>query len=294
MTVPDPQTLLQALSSGLLLGGIFALGALGLSLVLGLMRLVNLVHGELVVLGAYLAFVLLDTVGLDPLLAALLVFVTVALVGYPLHRLALAPVARSGEEGPLLTTLALSIIVQNLFIQVFSGDTRALDRPYTRTSMNLLGTTVPTVYLLGFAVSLAVSGLVYLLVTRTGFGRKLRSSAEDPVAAAIMGVNVTRVHALTYGLGAGLAAIGGILVALCFSFNPTSGTEYLLVGFTIVVLGGLGSTFGTFAGGVFLGILQSLGAATLGDGYRTFVGLVLFLVILAVRPQGLFRQRVAG
>lgn len=294
MTVPDLQTLVQAVSSGLLLGGIFALGALGLSLVLGVMRLVNLVHGELVVLGAYLAYVLLDTAGVDPLLAAPVVFAAVAAVGYPLHRLVLAPVARSGEEGPLITAFALSIIVQNVFIQVFSGDTRALDRPYTRTAVRLLGISLPTVYLVGFGISLVVTAAVFVLMTRTGFGRRLRASAEDPDAAAVVGVAVGRVHGLTYSLGAGLAAVGGILVALCFSFTPVSGTEYLLSGFTIVVLAGLGSVFGTFAGGVSLGVLQSLGAAVFGDGYRTFVGLVLFLIILAVRPDGLFRKRVVA
>lgn len=284
----------QVISSGLLLGGIYALAALGLSLVLGVMRLVNLVHGELVVLGAYMALVLLDSTGLDPLVAGPPVFAGVALAGYALHRLVLAPVTRSGEEGPLLTTFALSIIVQNLFLQVFTGDTRSLDRPYTRTSVHLPGVTLPTVYLVGCALSLVITLAVYALMTRTGFGRRLRSSAEDPEAAAIVGVHVARVHALTYALGAGLAAAGGILLALCFSFTPTSGTEYLLGGFTIVVLGGLGSVFGTFVGGVTLGVVQSLGASAFGDGYRTLVGLVLFLVILAARPQGLFRRGAAA
>jgi branched-chain amino acid transport system permease protein len=293
MTLPDLPALEQTVLSGLLLGGVYALSALGLSLVLGLMRLVNLVHGELVVLGSYLALVLLAAAGLDPLFALPLVFAGVAVVGYPLHRFVLAPVSGSGDEGPLLTTFALSIIVQNIFIQVFSADTRALDRPYTRTALHLFGITFSTVYLIGFAVSFVVTAVVLLLVAHTGFGRRLRSSAEDPVAAAIVGVNVARVHAVTYALGAGLAAVGGILIALCFSFTPTSGTEYLLVGFTIVVLGGLGNAIGTFAGGAVLGLLQSIGAAVLGDGYRTLVGLVLFLVILAVRPQGLFHRSVA-
>jgi branched-chain amino acid transport system permease protein len=291
VNVPDLHALLQAMSSGLLLGGLYALGALGLSLVLGVMRLVNLVHGELVVLGSYLGYVALDAAGLDPLLALPLVFIAVAAAGYPLHRLLLAPVSRSGDEAPLLTTFALSIIAQNLFIQVFSGDTRALDRPYTRTTIHVAGLAVPTVYLVGFVISLAVTAGVHLLVNRTGFGRRLRAGAEDPLAAAIVGVDVGRVHGLTYALGAGLAASGGVLVALCFSFTPTSGTDHLLVGFTVVVLGGLGSVFGTFAGGMTLGVLQAIGAVTFGDGYRTFVGLVLFLVILAVRPQGLFRSR---
>jgi branched-chain amino acid transport system permease protein len=290
MTVPDLHSLVQAASSGLLLGGLYALSALGLSLVLGVMRLVNLVHGELVVLGSYLAFVVLDTTGVDPLLALPLVFVAAAAIGYPLHRVLLAPLTRGGEEGPLLTTFALSIIVQTLFIQAFTGDTRALDRPYTRSSLELLGVAVPTMYLAGFTIALAVTAAVHLLMTRTGFGRRLRASAEDPTAAGIVGVNVGRIHGLTFALAAGLAAMGGVLIALCFSFTPTSGTEYLLTAFTIVVLGGLGSVYGTFGGGVTLGILQSVGAVAFGDGYRTFVGLVLFLVILAVRPQGLFRK----
>jgi branched-chain amino acid transport system permease protein len=253
---------------------------------------VNLVHGELVVLGSYLGYVALTAYGLDPLLALPLVFVVAAVLGYPAHRLLPAPVTKWGEEAPLLTTFALSIIMQNLFIRFLTGDTRALDRPYTRTAFSILGVTVPTIYLVGFAISLAATAGVYLLMARTGFGRRLRASAEDPVAASIVGVSVGRVHGLTYALAAGLAAMGGILIALCFSFTPTSGTEYLLVGFTIVVLGGLGSVFGTFAGGVVLGIIQSLGAVLLGDGYRTFVGLVLFLLILALRPQGLFQKRV--
>ena len=290
MTLPDVHALLQAATSGLLLGGLYALSALGLSLVLGVMRLVNLVHGELVVLGAYLASAMLISWGTDPLLALPLIFVATALVGYPAHRLLLAPLAARGEEGPLLTTFALSIIAQTLFIRIFTGDTKSLDRPYTRDSFELGSIAVPTIYLVGFAISLLVTTCVYLLMTRTNFGRQLRASAEDPAAAAIVGVSVGRVHGLTYALGAGLASIGGVLLALCFSFTPTSGTEYLLVGFTIVVLGGLGSVYGTFAGGVTLGILQAIGAVTFGDGYRTFVGLVIFLAILALRPQGLFQK----
>jgi branched-chain amino acid transport system permease protein len=294
MTLPNTQALLQSVSSGILLGGLLALSALGLSLVLGVMRLVNVVHGDLAVLGSYLASLLLSAAGIDPLLALPLIFAAVSAIAYPAHRLLIAPVARASEEGALLTTFALSIIAQNVFIQVFSGDTRSLDRPYTRTAVHVLGITLPTVYLLGFAVALAVTVAVHLLMTRTGFGRRLRASAEDPQAAAIVGVSVGRVHGLTYALSAGLVAMGGVLIALCFSFTPTSGTDYLLNGFTIVVLGGLGSVAGTFAGGVTLGVLQSIGASVMGDGYRTFIGLVLFLVILAIRPQGLFRARATA
>lgn len=289
----DLSTVVQAAATGLLLGGIYALGALGLSLVLGVMRLVNLVHGEIVVLGSYLALLALTVFGLDPLLAMPVIFVAVAAVGFPLYRVVLEPLADRGEEAPLLTTFALSIVAQNLLILFLTGNTRAIDRPYSRETFEVLGIRLPVVYLIGFAISLVLTAAVHVLMRRTGFGRRLRAGAEDPAAAAVVGVNVRRVRAQTYALGAALAAVGGVLLALTYSFHPTSGVGYLLSGFTIVVLGGLGSVSGTFAGGATLGVLQSLGAVAFGDGYRSLVGLVLFIAILAVRPGGLFGRAVA-
>jgi len=289
----DVGAIAQAASTGLLLGGIYALSALGLSLVLGVMRLVNLVHGEVTVLGAYLGLLALSTFGLDPLLALPLVFVVVGLAALPVHRLVLAPLAGRGEEAALLTTFALAVIMQNLYIQWFTGDTRAITRPYSRSTIEVLGLRLPGVYLMGFAISLGCTIAVYALMTRSGFGRRLRAGAEDPMAAGVVGVDVGRVHAQTFALGAGLAAMGGVLLGLAFSFTPTSGTAFLLVGFAIVVVGGLGSVAGTFIGGTMLGVLQSLGALMFGDGYRGFIGLVLFLLVLALRPNGLFGRTAA-
>jgi len=255
------------------------------------MRLVNLVHGELVVFGAYFAFVLLDKFKLDPILALPILFIAAFLVAGPIYRVLLSPVLKYGEEAPLLTTFALSIIIQNLFIKFFSGDSRSLDRPYTRSSSHILGVTIPAVYLRGFLISVVVSGALAYVMNRTGFGREIRASTEDPLAASILGVNVKLIHGITYALSGGLAAVGGALVALCFAFTPSSGSDYLLTGFVIVILGGLGSVSGTFLGGVTLGILQSVVALIFGDGYRTLIGLVLFLIILATRSEGLFNRR---
>jgi branched-chain amino acid transport system permease protein len=293
MHVPDVSELLQATSTGLLLGGLFALTALGLSLVLGVMRLVNLVHGEMVVLGAYLATVLLNTAGLDPLLSLPLVALLTAGLAWPVQRLLLQPLARHGEEAPLLTTFALSVIAQNLLILVFTGNTRSIDRPYTRSSLDIGPVTVPVSYLLAFVVSAVVFLAVHLLVTRTGFGRRLRAGSEDPVAAAVLGVRVGRLHAATYALSGAIAGLGGALVGMAFSFTPTAGTQYLLTGFAVVVLGGLGSVAGTAVGGLLIGVAQAWGALIFGDGYRLFVGLVVFLVLLAIRPQGLFGRATA-
>lgn len=288
MTVPDPLALAQATGTGLLLGGLFALTALGLSLVLGVMRLVNLVHGELVVLGAYLAFWLADTFGVDPLLAIPVVALLAAGLAWPIQRMLLQPLARHGDEAPLLTTFALSVIGQNVLILLFHGDTRSIDRPYTRAVISLGPLTVPAIYLIAFTVSVLVCVAVHLLVTRTGFGRRLRAASEDPDAAAVVGVPVSRIHARTYALAGAVAGLSGALVGMCFSFTPTSGTEYLLTGFAVVVLGGLGSVKGTLLGGLGLGLAESWGAVVVGDGYRLFVGLVVFILFLAVRPQGLF------
>jgi branched-chain amino acid transport system permease protein len=291
MHLPDGLTLLQAAVSGLLIGGLFALAALGLSLVVGVVRIVNLMHGELVLLGAYAAFGLVQATGWNPLLLAPFAALAVALFGWPIERFVLQPVVRHGEEAPLLTTFALSVIIQNLLVFFLSADTRAIDSGYGATRIALGGVSIPAMYLVGFAVALVVCAGVHFLIARTAFGRRIRASAENPADAAVVGVPVRRLYLLTFMLAAGVAGLGGALLGMVFSFTPSSGVEYLLTGFTVVVLGGLGSVIGTLVGGLALGLVESLAAAFLGDGYRLFVGLVAFVVFLTLRPQGLFGRR---
>lgn len=291
MHLPDGLTLLQAAVSGLLIGGLFALAALGLSLVVGVVRIVNLMHGELVLLGAYAAFGLVQATGWNALLLAPLAALAVALFGWPIERFVLQPVVRHGEEAPLLTTFALSVIIQNLLVFFLSADTRAIDSGYGATRIALGGVSIPAMYLVGFAVALAVCAGVHLLIAHTAFGRRIRASAENPADAAVVGVPVRRLYVLTFMLAAGVAGLGGALLGMVFAFTPSSGVEFLLTGFTVVVLGGLGSVIGTLVGGLALGLVESLAAAFLGDGYRLFVGLVAFVVFLALRPQGLFGRR---
>jgi branched-chain amino acid transport system permease protein len=285
----DPTGLANTLAGGALLGGLIALSAVGLSLVLGVMRLVNLVHGQIVVLGAYIAFFLGSAFGLNPLLALPIVFAAGFLLTAPIQRFILEPVAKHGEEAALLTTFALAIIFENVFVRVFSGDTRSLDTAFSRQTIAVGPLNIPSIYLIGFAISLVVCVLVHLLVTRTPFGRSLRASSEDPTSAAIVGIHVSRVRWSTFALNGGLSALGGVLIALCFSFTPSSGAEYLLTGFAVIVLGGLGNVLGTFIGGIVLGLVQASGAYLFGDGYRSFVGLLVLILLLAVAPNGLLR-----
>lgn len=285
--VPDAVVVASSLASGLLLGGMLALTALGLSIALGVMRLVNLAHGELLVGGAYLGWFALQQFGIDPIAGLLLVGLAMAALALPLQRLLIAPLAGKGMEAPMMTMFGLSIIVQNLLLLAFSADTRTIDAPYAARPVTLGPITVSQIYLIGFGVSVLLVLAVHLLVTRTAFGRELRASAGDAAAAAVMGVDVRRVHALTFALGAACAAMGGVLIGTAFSFTPSTGGNYLLISFAIVVLGGVGNIFGTLVAGIAMGLLQSLGAVVFGDGYRDLVGLVLFLLVLALRPEGI-------
>jgi branched-chain amino acid transport system permease protein len=288
MTIPTGSSFINALVSGLLLGGLFGVTALGLSLVFGVMRLVNLWHGEMIVLGAYLALELTRHAGLDPLLTILVVAPVLFIVAAPVHRVLLEPLMSKGPEPALITTFALSVIAQNLYILIWSGDTQSLQASYATASTTIAGVRISLMYVISFAIALVLFAAIYLMLQKTGLGREIRASSEDAEAAAVLGVNVTRVHVFVYSLAGACAAIGGVLVGLTFDFTPTTGITYLLTGFAVVVLGGLGSVKGTFFGALLLGVIEGVGAAFFGDGYRDFIGFVAFLIVLSFRPQGLF------
>ncbi len=293
MSIPSGHELITAVITGVLLGGLFAVTALGLSLVFGVLRLINLVHGELVVLGAYLAYVIAKDSGLDPLVTLVAIVPVMFVLAYPVQRVLLTPLMDKGPEPALLTTFGLAIIAQNLFTLIFSGDTKSLSAPYATSSLSVAGLNIPAMYAIAFGFAVVLCGAAHLFLQRTAYGRAIRASAEDPGAAAVMGVDVKRVYGIIFGLAAACAAVGGVLAGLTFDFTPTSGTTYLLTGFAVVVLGGLGSVKGTFYGGLLLGVIEAVGAAFLGDGYRDFVGFAAFLIILAVRPQGLYGRATA-
>ena len=285
--------ILNSLISGILLGGVLALAALGLSIVLGVMGLVNLAHGEFLIAGGYLMIGLIGPLGLHPLAAMPLVALALALLAWPLQRYLLRPLVDKAPEASMMTTFGLSIVIQNVYLMLFRADTRSIGFDAATASVQVGPLSFGLVYLLGFVFSIATIVAVHFLVARTAFGRDLRASAADPVAAAVVGVNVNRVYGLTVALGAACAGLGGVLIGTIFAFTPSSGATYLLNAFAIVVLGGLGNIFGTLVGGVVLGILQSIGGVLLGDGYRDLVGLLVLLVVLAIKPTGIMGRKGA-
>jgi branched-chain amino acid transport system permease protein len=193
-----------------------------------------------------------------------------------------------GATAPLLITFGVSVVLQNMFILIYTPDVRSLSASYSQANFSIGSVTIPVIYVITLAAGVVLLYATHLVVTRTGFGRQLRASSEDPLAAGMMGVNVNKIYAATYAVAAGSAAVAGVLVALAFSFAPSAGTAYLITGFAVVVLGGIGSIKGTLIGGLLLGVIQSIGAAFVGDGWRVFIGCVVVLIVLSIRPQGLF------
>jgi branched-chain amino acid transport system permease protein len=286
--------LLQHLIDGLFLGGLYASTALGLTLVFGVMRVVNLAHGELLIGGCYLAYALSVGLGLDPLLSLLIVAPTMFLLAYIIQRLILSPTMKLGQEAPLVATFGLSLIFQTLFLLIFGVNSKSLNASYTLTGINILGDEVRTIYVIAFFAGLLLVAGLYLALNRLRFGKALRAAAEDPLAAASLGINVQHIYAMTFGLAAAVSAVGGTMIGLSYGFEPTTGTSWLLRSFTVVVLGGLGSLWGSFVGGILIGILEETVAAQIGPQYRDLIVFSFLVLILVIRPQGLFGRKVGG
>lgn len=281
------------LIDGILLGSLYACAALGLTLVFGVMRLVNLAHGELLVGGAFITYVVSTELGLDPLVSLLITMPVVALITYPTQRLLLTPLLAHGAEPPLVGTFGLSIVAQTALTLHFSADAKSLDASYAYEGIDLLGTRVRISYVIAFVAAIALVSLLYVGLTYLKAGKALRAASLDPEAAASIGIDVKHVYASTFALAAILAAVGGVLIGLIEGFTPTSGLQWLLRAFTVIVLGGMGSIWGTLLGGIALGVAETYAAQVFGPEYRDLVIFLLLVAVLVIRPQGLLGRRLA-
>lgn len=282
---------IAAVVNGLLIGGFYAVVALGLSLVFGVLRLINLAHGELLVGGAYLAYLLGTSFGLGPFLSLPVVVLVVGVLAYLLQRYLLTGLLVKRPEGAMVATFGIALLAEGLFAQFFTSEPRSLSSDLSTSGFTVVGIQVRTIYLVAFVIGALLCVLAHLALTRTRLGAVVRASAADPATAGLMGIDTSRVYAATFAAGAVIAAIGGVLVGVTFSVTPTTGTQYLIVGIAVVVLGGVGNVLGTFLGALLLGLVQSLAAAQFGGGYRDLTVYLLFFIVLALRPQGLFVRR---
>lgn len=277
---------------GVLLGGLYAMFAVGLSLMFGIMRLVNIAHGDFIVLAAYLALLVTEGLGLSPLASLVLVVPAMFGLGYALQRGVLNRTLGQDILPPLLVTFGLSVILQNLLLEFFSADSRKLSQGSLETaSLTMGGLSVGVMPLLVFCSAVAIIGGLQLLFYKTALGRAFRATSDDQQTAQLMGINNAHIFGLAMALAMAVVAIAGIFLAIRTSFDPTVGPARLLYGFEAVIIGGLGSLWGTLAGGVILGVAQAVGAK-IDPGWQILAGHLVFLLILIVRPRGLFPRSV--
>lgn len=284
---------LNALVQGTLLGGLYALFAAGLSLIFGVMRLVNIAHGDLIVLAAYIALSTSMALGLHPLLALVLVVPAMAGIGYLLQRAILNRTLGEDILPPLLVTFGLSVIIQNLLLETYSADPQKMDAGALETASISLGAlSVGVLPLLTFGVAVAVIAGLQWLFYHTALGRAFRATSDNQDIAQLMGLNKAHVFGLAMALSLAVTAIAGLFLGIRTNFDPSIGSGRLIFGFEAVIIGGLGNLWGTLAGGVILGVAQTVGAR-IDPGWQLLSGHLVFLLILAVRPNGLF-PRVQG
>ncbi len=283
---------MELVVQGILLGGLYATAALGLSLVFGTMKLVNLAHGQFLVVGAYLTSILVMAIGGDPLLIAIPVAVVVGLLAYPLQRYIFTPVMSQGEEAPITAAFGVSIAIETILLLIFTANPRSINAPYATAQLDIFGVGVRVSLLIATVIGIAIVITLTLLLKRTQFGRQVRAASLDAEAAGLVGIDVKKTYARVMAISAATAAYGGVLVALSFSIAPSSGTGWLLRAFTVIVIGGLGSLSGTIYGGIIVGLVETFGAQLVGPQYRDLIVFGVLVLILIVRPNGLFSKAV--
>ncbi len=277
--------------SGLLTGGLYALVGIGLSLIFGVMRVVNFAHGDFVTLGMYAALVLFSGLRVDPLLALVLIVPGGLLLGYAVERVFIAPISRAPERAFILMTVGVGLLLSNTLQWGFGGHPQSINTWYSTRTFQLGGVSLSLPLSASFLITAAAILALYGTLTRTEIGRAIRATAQNRDAAELVGIDTARIRALTFGIGVALAMMAGTLLLPVLYVTPTVGGVYTLKAFVVTVLGGMGNVLGAIGGGIVLGVTESYGAAYLSSGYRDAFGLIAFLLVLLFRPAGLFGKR---
>jgi len=280
---------INVILQGVLIGGLYAMFAAGLSLIFGVMRLVNIAHGDFIVLAAYMALVTAAALGLNPIAAVVIVAPAMAALGYVLQRLLLNRTLGDDLLPPLLVTFGLSVIIQNGLLELFTADSRRLQAGAIEVASIPVvpGISIGVLPLLQFAVAVAVIGGMQFVFYRTALGRAFRATSDDQAVAQLMGLDNRHVFALGMALSLAVVGVAGVLIAVRTNFDPAIGPARLIFGFEAVIIGGLGSLWGTLFGGILLGVAQGIGAHV-DPGWQMLAGHLAFLIVLAGRPEGLF------
>ena len=286
-----PDIILAAVLNGLMTGSVYALIALGLTLVYGVLHIINFAHGAMLTAAMFAVYVAQTMLGIDPYVALVPITLLFFALGYGVQRFLIGPASHGEDRNILLVTLGLSIIIENAMLSIFRSDTRSIDVPYAFESIDLGFTFLALPRVAAFGIALFVALLLGLLLTATDTGRAIRAVAREKTGAALAGIDVAHIYAVTFGLGAACVAIAACLLMPTFYVTPRAGNAFVLVAFTIVVLGGMGSIPGALIGALFIGVVESLCGLFFGESLGQIGIFLIFILVLLVRPTGLFGAR---
>jgi len=282
--------LVPAVLNGLLTGAVYALVALGLTLIYGVLHIINFAHGALLTAAMFAAFFAHRLLGLDPYLAAIGLAPLFFALGYGLQRCVIGPAAHGEDRNALLVTLGLAVVIENALLYAFRADTRTLDLPYAFSVVDIGVALLALPRVIAFGVVLVVALALWVVLRATDIGKAIRAVAKEKLGAQLAGIDVAHVYAVTFGLGTACLAVAACLLVPTYYVNPHAGDAFVLIAFTIVVLGGMGSVVGALVGGLFVGVVESLCGLYLGESLGQVGIFVMFIAVLLLRPRGLFGE----
>ncbi|WP_319774975.1 branched-chain amino acid ABC transporter permease [Breoghania sp.] len=290
--MPDLAIIIPSVLNGLTTGALYALVALGLTLIYGVLHIINFAHGALLMLGLYAVFYLNTRFGIDPYVCLLIVPPAMFALGYALQRGIIGRAGHGRDENILLVTLGLSIVIENLSLFFFKSDTRIIDTPYSFEVVEIFGAFLPQPKVIAFVGAFITAGLLWLLMSRTDLGRAIRALAKERKGATLVGINAEHVFAMSFGLGIACLGVAACLLMPSYYVNPQVGQGFVLIAFTVVVLGGMGSFIGALIGGLFIGVVEALSGLFLGESLGQIGIFAIFILVLIFRPSGLLGHKV--
>lgn len=290
--MPDLAILIPSVLNGLTTGALYALVALGLTLIYGVLHIINFAHGALLMIGLYAVYFLNVQFGVDPYVSLLIVPPLMFALGYALQRGIITRAGHGRDENILLVTLGLSIVIENLSLFVFKSDTRVIDTPYSFEVVEILGAFLPLPKVIAFIGAFVTAGILWVLMARTDLGKAIRALAKERKGAKLVGINTEHVYAMSFGLGIACLGVAACLLLPSYYVSPQVGHGFVLIAFTIVVLGGMGSFVGALIGGLIIGVVEALGGLFLGESLGQIGIFAIFILVLIFRPTGLLGHKV--
>jgi branched-chain amino acid transport system permease protein len=283
--------LTQVIINGLLKGGLYALMAMGMSLIWGVMNIINIAHGSFIMLGAYITYWLFVGMGLDPFVSLPVSMGMIFLLGWLIQKYLINLVVQADIFITLLLTFGVELLINNLALLFWTADVRKVQVGYGAANFTILGTTIPDVRLAAFILALIISAILFYLMNRSRLGRAIRATSQELEAAKLAGVKVGNIYANTFAIGTSLAAAAGTLWAILFPISPTMGGILTLKSFVVTIIGGLGTMLGPLVGGLILGVVEAMGTNWFGSTYENLIGFIIFLVVIIFMPMGILRAK---